>query len=172
MTRTYEAIRVPFTLAKGVRVPVGRYNYQQVTGSYTFGPQRTVSGTLTAMHGGFYDGTVNELTVKSQLEFSPQLYAEPTITVNHVDVPWGSGYSHLVSSRLTYTLTPTMFVSGLLQSQTRIDSMSTNARFRWEYTPGSELFIVSSDGRATLSRGIPDLQTRSFVVKMTRLLQF
>jgi hypothetical protein len=172
ITRSYEAIRVPFTLAKGVRVPIGGYDYQQVTGSYTFGPQRSVSGTLTAMRGGFYDGTVHELTWRSRLEFSPQFYAEPTVTLNHVDVPWGSGYSNLVSSRLTFTLTPQMFVSGLLQYQTRSDSMSTNARFRWEYKPGSELFIVYSDGRTTLSRGISDLQNRSFVVKVTRLLQF
>ena len=89
-----------------------------------------------------------------------------------MDVPWGRGNSNLVSSRLTYTLTPQMFVSALVQYQARTDSMSTNARFRWEYKPGSELFVVYSDGRTTLARGIPDLQNRSFVVKITRLLQF
>ena len=92
--------------------------------------------------------------------------------MNHVDVPWGRGYSNLVSSRLTYTLTPRMFVSGLVQYQTRTDSVSTNARFRWEYRPGSELFLVYSDGRSTLTRGVPDMQNRSFVVKVTRLFQF
>jgi hypothetical protein len=89
-----------------------------------------------------------------------------------VDVPWGAGFSNLVSSRLTYTLSPRMFVSGLVQYQSRTDSVSTNARFRWEYQPGSELFIVYSDGRTTLSRGVPDMQARSFVVKVTRLFQF
>jgi hypothetical protein len=49
--------------------------------------------------------------------------------------------------------------------------VSTNARFRWEYRPGSELFVVYSDGRTTLTRGVPDLQNRSFVVKVTRLFQ-
>ena len=109
---------------------------------------------------------------RGRLEFSPQFYAEPTIRLNHVDTPFGAGYSNLVSSRLTYTITPQMFVSGLVQYQSRTDSVSTNARFRWEYTPGSELFVVYSDGRTTLSRGVPDLQTRSFIVKVTRLLQF
>jgi hypothetical protein len=65
-----------------------------------------------------------------------------------------------------------MFVSGLVQYQSRVDSVSTNARFRWEYRPGSELFVVYSDGRSTLTRGVPDVQNRSFVVKVTRLLQF
>jgi len=172
LTRSYEAIRAPFTLAKGVHVPIGGYAYQQVTASYTFGSQRTISGTLTGMHGGFYDGTVSELSWRSRVEFSPQFYAEPTVTLSHVDVPWGRGSSNLVSSRLTYTLTPQMFVSGLVQYQSRSDAMSTNARFRWEYRPGSELFVVYSDGRTTLARGIPDLENRSFVVKVTRLVQF
>jgi len=53
----------------------------------------------------------------------------------------------------------------------RTDSVSTNARFRWEYRPGSELFVVYSDGRSTLSRGMPDVQNRSFVLKVTRLFR-
>jgi hypothetical protein len=170
-TRTFEAITAPFTLAKGVRVPVGGYEFQQVQASYTFGTQRKVSGTATVRHGGFYDGKVSALSWRSRVEFSPQFYAEPTLSWNHVDVPWGRGTSNLVSSRFTYTLSPRMFVSGLVQYQGLTDSVSTNARLRWEYQPGSELFVVYSDGRTTLGRGIPDLQNRSFVVKVTRLFR-
>jgi hypothetical protein len=170
-TRTFEATTAPFTVAKGVRVPVGSYEFTQVQVSYTLGTQRKVSGTATARHGGFYDGTVSALSWRSRVEFSPQVYAEPTVSWNRIDVPWGLGYSNLVSSRFTYTLTPRMFVSGLVQYQSRTDSVSTNARLRWEYQPGSELFVVYSDGRTTLGRGIPDLQNRSFVVKVTRLFE-
>ena len=172
VSKTYEAIRTPFTLAKGVRVPEGGYDWRQVQGSYTFGPQRRFSGTAVLMFGSFYDGDVIETGWRGRVEFSPQFYAEPIVTLNHVNVPWGREYSNLISSRLTYTLSPRMFVSGLVQYQTRTDSVSTNARFRWEYRPGSELFVVYSDGRSTLSHGIPDLQNRSFVVKVTRLFQF
>jgi hypothetical protein len=172
LSRSYDAIEEAFTAAKGVRVPIGGYDYQQVTGSYTFGNQRKVSGTASAKYGGLYNGTVKEVSWKGRLEFSPQFYAEPTLTWNSVDTPFGHGLSNLVSSRLTYTLTPRMFVSGLVQYQARTDSVSTNARFRWEYRPGSELFVVYSDGRTTLSRGVPDIQNRSFVVKVTRLFQF
>ena len=66
-----------------------------------------------------------------------------------------------------------MFVSALVQYQKRTSSVTSNARFRWEYRPGSELFVVYSDGRTTLnSTGFPDLQNRSFVVKVTRLLRW
>jgi hypothetical protein len=45
-------------------------------------------------------------------------------------------------------------------------------RMRWEYVPGSELFVVYSDGRDTALGRFPWLQNRSFAVKMTRLLRF
>ena len=64
VSRTYEAIEEPFTLAKGVRVPAGGYSWQQLQGSFTFGPQRKISGTAVAMHGSFYDGTVTEVELE------------------------------------------------------------------------------------------------------------
>jgi hypothetical protein len=172
MTRSFDGVSKAFVVAKNVVVPARGYNFTQLRGSYTFGPQRKISGTATARSGGFYDGTLRELSWRSRIEFSPQLYAEPTISWNHIDVPWGRANTNLLSNRLTYTLSPRMFLSALVQYQSRTDAVSTNARFRWEYQPGSELFIVYSDGRTTLARGIPDLQNRSFVAKVTRLFQF
>ena len=63
--------------------------------------------------------------------------------------------NNLFSTRATYTLSPRMFVSALVQYQSRTSSMTINARFRWEYLPGSELFVVYSDGRTTLNDGFP-----------------
>ena len=42
-----------------------------------------------------------------------------------------------------------MFVSALTQYNSSSHSVSINARFRWEYRPGSDLFVVYSDGRDT-----------------------
>jgi hypothetical protein len=169
--RTYDAIVVPFLVAKDVRVEAGSYDYTIYRASYTFGSQRKVSGTAVSRLGSFYGGDLRELSWRSRIEFSPQIYAEPTITWNDIQGPLGDGNNHLFSNRLTYTVSPRMFVSALVQYQSRTDSISTNARFRWEYQPGSELFIVYNDGRNTLTRGLPDLQNRSFVVKVTRLFQ-
>ena len=54
--------------------------------------------------------------------------------------------------------------------------LSTNVRLRWEYEPGSELFIVYNDQRDTFTnignRGFPMLENRAFVVKVTRQFRF
>jgi len=77
-----------------------------------------------------------------------------------------------VSSRVTYTITPMMFVSGLLQYNSSNNTYSTNLRLRWEYLPGSELFVVYNEGRDTARPGFPGLQNRALVVKANRLLRF
>ena len=64
-----------------------------------------------------------------------------------------------------------MFVSSLMQFNSSSNSLATNARLRWEYAPGSELFVVYNEGRDTRASGLPDLQNRSIVVKVNRLLR-
>jgi hypothetical protein len=49
---------------------------------------------------------------------------------------------------------------------------AANVRFRWEYRPGSELFVVFNQQRDTFGRGFPDLANRSLIVKINRLLRF
>jgi hypothetical protein len=45
-------------------------------------------------------------------------------------------------------------------------------RLRWEYRPGSELFVVYNEERDTLTHRVPDLRNRAFIVKVNRLLRF
>ena len=73
---------------------------------------------------------------------------------------------------MTYTFTPRMFVAALVQYNSSNNSLSSNLRLRWEYSPGSELFVVYTDQRDTTLRGHPILQNRAFTVKVNRLFRF
>ena len=51
--------------------------------------------------------------------------------------------------------------------------MGASLRFRWEYRPVSDMFVVYSDGRDTrIGDRFPGLVNRTFVVKVTRLFRF
>ena len=91
--------------------------------------------------------------------------------MNWLDLEQGSFTTKLVGMRVTTPLTPRMFSSVLLQYNSSNSSYSANARFRWEYQPGSELFVVFTEGRNTLGAGFPALDTRGFVVKFNRLFR-
>ena len=103
----------------------------------------------------------------------PQFALEPGVSYNRVDVQEGRFTTNLVTTRVIYTVTPLMFVSGLLQYNSSSESLSTNVRLRWEYQPGSELFVVYNEQRDTLApRRLPELENRAFVVKINRLFRF
>jgi hypothetical protein len=63
-------------------------------------------------------------------------------------------------------------VSGLVQYNSRSEVVSGNFRFRWEWAPGSELFLVYTEDRNTnvLDRW-SQLSNRGLVIKVTRLLR-
>ncbi len=66
-----------------------------------------------------------------------------------------------------------MFVSALIQYNSSNNALSTNVRLRWEYQPGSELFVVFNEQRDTLTpERFPELENRAFIVKLNRLFRF
>lgn len=117
---------------------------------------------------------LTELTWSGRVELSRQVYVEPQLSWNRVDVPQGKANGGtLLSARGTYTLSTRMFVSALVRSQSRTTASPPTPASAGNTCRAVELFVVYSDGRTTLdARGYPDLQNRSFVVKATRLLRW
>ena len=172
----YELLTSPFTISPGVTLPTAGYNFRSFRASYRFGTQRPVSGQISIRTGGFWSGDNTSVSLsRGRVEITPQLSVEPSVTLNWVDLPEGSFNTQLVRTRFTYTVTPRMFFSGLLQYSSGGDSFSTNFRFRWEYSPGSELFVVYSEDRDTdplMPDRFTELRNRGLVVKVTRLFRF
>jgi hypothetical protein len=170
----YELVTRAFSVVPGARIPAGSYDFVVGRAGYNFGQQRPYSGNLLVEWGEFYDGNRTGLTFnRSRINFSSRLSVEPSITLNWIDLPTGSFESRLIGSRVTYTATPLLFVSALVQYNSSTHSVSTNARMRWEYRPGSELFIVYNEERdsepAATASG---LLNRSFIVKVNRFFRF
>ena len=172
-TRSYELLTEPFPIAPDVTIPIGGYSFQDVRASFRFGPQRRVSGGLSARHGGFLSGDRTSVGFTGgRVEVTPQLSVEPGVSVNWIDLPEGRFTTRLVTVRTTYTVTPLMFVSALVQVNSSTDSLGANIRLRWEYQPGSELFVVYNEQRNPLDQGFPALANRAFIVKINRLFTF
>jgi hypothetical protein len=169
----YELIPRDFIIATGVLVPTGGYDYSNLRVGYTVGQQRTLSGTLSASAGSFYGGgTKQEASYSGYAGFGSHFAVEPSLTLAWVDLPYGQFTARVLTGRFIITPNPRMMLSSLMQYNAATSSLSSSARLRWEYRPGSELFIVYSDGRNTLTGGIPDLLNRSLAVKITRLLRY
>ena len=171
-TRQYERLPFDFAISPGIVVPAGGYSYQTLQATYQLGQQRKISGNLTASRGSFYGGTRTSAGYNGRVGFSPHFSIEPTVALNWVSLPYGDFTARLVGLRLTVAPTARLGFSALTQFNPSSHSLTSSARMRWEYIPGSELFVVYSDGRDTSVRSYPELQNRSIAVKMTRLLRF
>ena len=166
----YELLTEPFEITGDVTLPVGGYEFRDFQVSYRMGPQRRLAGNLSLQHGEFFDGDITAVGYsRGRIEVTRQFAIEPSVSLNRITLPQGAFTARVAATRLTYTFTPRMFASALLQYNSTNNVLSTNVRLRWEYQPGSELFVVYNDQRDTwLNRGFPMLENRAFVVKLTR----
>jgi hypothetical protein len=171
-TRQYELLPFDFAISPGVVVPAGGYTNETLNATYDLGQQRKISGRLSASYGSFYEGTRTSLTYTGRIGVSAHFGAEPNISLNWVRLPYGDFNARLVGMRFGVAPTARLGFSALTQFNPSSRSLTSSARMRWEYTPGSEFFVVYSDGRDTASHGYPGLQNRSFAIKVTRLLRF
>ena len=171
-SRNAEALLQPFRIASNVTLAPGEYHFDESRLNYQLGPQRRATGTLTLARGSFYDGNKIEIGYAGRIGINRRLVLEPRLSVNKVSLPAGSFTAKVIGNRTTVAFTPRMFVAALLQYNSGTRTFGSNVRFRWEYTPGSDLFFVYSEGRDTLQPGWPELQNRALVVKYTRLFRF
>ena len=174
-TRNYELLLEPVRgRRRGVDDSGGGYGFTDVQLRATrFGQQRRVSGNVSFQRGSFYDGDDHAVG------FSGARVSIDEAAVGRAErlgQPRRAAARHFTTSvlraRTDYGFTPRMFASALLQYSSADHVFSSNLRFRWEYRPGSELFVVYTDERDTRRPGYPDLKNRAFVVKINRLFRF
>ena len=173
-TDSFERLVRPFAIAPGVVLPVGSYDFHTTRLNYVAGQQRPYSGEIVYEFGTFYNGDRQTISVNSaRVQVTPQVSLEPSLSINWVDLVQGSFTAKVVRTRATFTITPRMFVSGIVQYNSSGTSFGSNVRFRWEYRPGSELFVVYTDDYNTDEQrpDVTSLRNRAFVVKFNRLFR-
>ena len=177
-TDNYELLLQPFTPpGADFTIPVGGYSFADYQVAYAIGQQRRINGQVALRRGDYFGGQLTSLELsQGRIGVLPQMSVEPIVSFNWIDTPFGTFQSNLALTRVNYAFNPRMFFSGLLQYNSADDSFSSNLRLRWEYSPGSELFVVYTDDRDITNGFRPDrgfdLRNRGFVVKFNRLFRF
>ena len=171
--RNFERLLRPVSVARGALLAPGGYGFTDARVAYTFGLQRPVSGAVSLRQGAFYDGNLTTLTVSAvRLGLGPRLSFEPSLSLNHGELPAGAFTTTVGRVRGDIAFTTRMFATGLVQYGSADRGLSSNLRFRWEYRPGSEFFAVYTDERDMAPRALQPLKNRAFVLKINRLLRF
>ena len=83
-----------------------------------------------------------------------------------------------MTSRFIFSPSARAVVASLLQYNSANRTWSSNVRLRWEYAPGSEVFLVYTDERDaspdtyTPAPAVRGIRNRAFVIKVNRLFRF
>ena len=171
---TRDVLRRPFEIVGGIVIPAGPYSFGTLSGSYALAQSGNVSGSISVSHGGFFGGDDTSIGYSGRLVLSPRLALDPNVSFRWTDLPGGSFSTQQYRTRVTYTFSPLMFLSGLIQYNTNSDTLSTNLRLRWEYSPGSEIFLAyteEDDTNPTTGTGVA-LRNRTLAFKINRLFRF
>lgn len=166
---SHEGLQKPFTIAPGVVIPVGSYDWGTFAFDYTTDPSENVSATGRFDIGEFWTGRRSGGSGTVTVRRGAAVSGSFTADYNDVRLPQGHFVSSLQAVRLNYFFTPRVFVQTLSQYNNQAGVFSANLRFGWLNTAGTGLFIVFNDGRE--AAGFFDWtrpQQRSLFVKFTR----
>ena len=176
VAENYEFLVKAFEGAGDAVFAPGAYTFRDVELSYNPGAQRRVNGNFSVLLGEYFDGSIVSVQFRQgRAELTRRLSVEPTVSFNWIETAAGTFNTNLVVTRVNYSFTPRMFFSGLIQYNTDTRAISSNLRLRWEYSPGSELFVVYTEDREIdplRPMRYSGLSNRGFVVKMNRLFRF
>ena len=169
-TVTEERLLEGFDLSDEVAVPAGNYKFSRTGVRIRMGSHRKVSGMFRYEFGDFFGGTRQEVSYWGRAEVNQRFSLEPNISLNWITVPGGDVTAQVSRLRATYTVSPRSFLGALVQYNSAAQLFSANVRFRWEYSPGSDVFVVFSSNRDG-DDGLSGLSDRAVVVKFTRLFR-
>ena len=176
LSDSYELLHEPFSPGGGIAIPAGGYGFTDVRLTYALGPQRLLNGRVEVTTGGYFDGRITSVDLsRGRVDPFSRLSVEPSFSLNWIDLPAGSFRTDLLRARVNYTFSPRMFFSGLFQYNSALRTLGANLRLRWEYSPGSELFVVyTAEQEVDPLRPVRrhELADRAFVIKINRLFRF
>ncbi len=172
VNKNLDVLTTPFRVSGVLPIPVGSYDYNDAIATYMFGQQRRLSGNVSLQKGQYYNGHITTFGLaSSRVSITKRLSYEPSFSVSRIELTAGKLITRLIRSRADYGFSPRMFASALLQYNSTDRTFSSYLRYRWEYRPGSELFVVWTDEHDTRVNGT-GLRNRAIVLKITRLVRF
>ena len=169
--RYYERLDDVFTLG-GVGIPQGDYVFGEWRFMFNSNQARRVYYNLMFAPQDFYDGTRRDGMVSVGARLTDRLSVQGRYNRNEVDLAGGSFDVDLGSLRVDLALSPTMSLRSVTQYNSQSEQFGTSMRFRWEYSPGSDVYLTYDEVRRDPfdPTGLSEYRDRRIIVKATYLL--
>jgi hypothetical protein len=167
----HEGLRAPFTIAPGVVLPAGNYNWGTLGLDWDSDPSAPLSFASRGDYGPFYNGSRFGQVVTVTYRKGASLTTSLQMDYQDVSLDQGDFIRRLIGVKVGYFFTPKIFLSSLVQYNNQANIWNANVRFAWLSTASTGLFVVYNEGQQ--AGGFFDWiqpQSRSLVLKFTKQL--
>ncbi len=150
------------------------FSYFSFTGNYRSDNRKAFSWSVSPYIGEYFNGWRYGTRGSFNIRYKPKGSFSLNYAINYFDLPHldGSRETFLISPRIDYTFSKSLFTSLFVQYNSQDDNTNINARIQWRFAPVSDLILVYTDNFLTgdvdpLDRFAFDVRTRSLVLKIT-----
>ena len=172
----YESVRDTFEIGGGAHIVPGNYWYHQVDVNFMAARSATFRPTFVFNAGSFYDGT--EVSLSAQPAWNPSKYVELGVGYDYHRIRFNDRAErldlHLVRVRVNVALNVHASLATLFQHDNADHAVGVNARFRYNFREGRDLWLVYNEtlntDRGLLEPRLPLSRSRAFLVKYTHTL--
>jgi uncharacterized protein DUF5916 len=149
-----------------VVIPAGTYEWRRYQVKGQTAEKRTLTGEVTFETGGYYDGNLD--TLEFGLAVKRSLFRLEVLAERNKGTFEDETFTQsLYSSRVELKFSPDLQLSSLVQYDNESNSMGSNTRMRWTFSPSGDLFIVYNHN---LQRSLSDRETRRWNFESNALI--
>ena len=143
----FEDIRIPFRIT-GLSIPTGEYWFQEAGIDWMLPRAAIFRGDIRASVGSFYDGRRVGLIFNPTWSASRYLEIGGGYEINRIEFPdrGEARTTQLGRVKLSFALNRSISLSTFAQYNNLDKQTSINARFRYHFREGTDLWIVYNEG--------------------------
>ena len=143
---SFESIRERFDVAN-LRIDPGEYWFHEAEVSWRLSRGNQLRGELGGSAGSFYNGRRVSLQLNPAFNLSRHFELRPGYDINRFEFPGQSPLTtHLTRLRMDFSLDTHLSFSALAQYNSTVDQTTVNARFRYHFREGVDLWVVYNEG--------------------------
>lgn len=168
----YENVPAPFFLPRNVAVPAGEYEWTAVFLNFETSIGRPVSGSFEIRCCDWYGGTM--FRTSAYITWRPDSTWD--VGASHqfynITLPTGDVEIQIYALNLTLNFTPDMQLRTQVQYDNISESFGLSSRYRWEFSPGSELFVALGESGELINGDHYRSSTTQASVRLGHLMRF
>jgi hypothetical protein len=168
-----QRITTPFHIYKNVFITNGLYHFTRHQLTYGSGKERRFTYNFFERFGGYYGGTLNEFRIRANYRPTAKFSIAASETWDRFRLPLTNGNFSVVLASLqgNYSFNRFLTFTSLVQMDTsNAQAVSANLRLRYNYRPGSDLYVIYNVGTQFASiapSNPPQVRETRFAIKWT-----